>query len=332
MRKLGVVVGARQIDNLDDSPLVSLAHESASDRLTTTDPGEFEKDIAAEADRTSITWLTRELEALRAQDEELLRQAARYAAEVGKLDKQLRLAAQIQRDLLPDPLPTMKGVAIHVLYRPAEHVSGDVYNVQKMDETHLALTLADATGHGVPAALLSVFVKQVLRCKQIESGGGLVGPADLLQRLNDELVETRLTNNEFVAIDYAVYDGSRRQLEWVRGGAPFPILIRPGAGPTLIRSGGTLIGATDAPTLETVRLDLHVGDTVLFYTDGLDNLLLERRGEASPREFTRTAWFERLGHTPITEAFSEISAMLDEPNTPGNPIDDVTLLAIEVTG
>lgn len=283
--------------------------------------------------QATVRWLSRELETLRAQDQALLQQTARYAGAIAQINEQLRQASQIQRDLLPDPLPRVQGARCRVLYRPADRVSGDIYNVERLDETHLALTLADATGHGVPAALLSAFVKQAVRGTADRDGRQvLIPPVEVVGRLNRELVDTNLSNAEFVAIAYAVYDGESRRLTWVRGGIPFPILVRPGEAPTPIHSDGTVIGAVDAPPLESVELDLRPGDAVVFYTDGLESLLLGSEPGPTPIDITGTPWFQSLIDTPIAEAFDRINGMLDEWSPTESQLDDVTLLAIEVTG
>ena len=73
-----------------------------------------------------------------------------------KLDEELRLAARIQCEFLPQEFPTMAGVGFDVLYRPAGYVSGDTYDVQQIDDRLVAFYVADAVGHGVPAALLTM--------------------------------------------------------------------------------------------------------------------------------------------------------------------------------
>src|SRR5688572_9036270 len=70
-----------------------------------------------------------------------------------RLDEELRLAARIQQDFLPKMLPQVGPVHFHTLFRPAGYVSGDLYDVTRLDERHVGFYIADAVGHGVPAAL-----------------------------------------------------------------------------------------------------------------------------------------------------------------------------------
>jgi len=268
--------------------------------------------------------------------DELRRRGAVLSAGFQHLDQQMRLASQVQRDMLPRPMPEIAGARVHTLFRPADHVSGDIYNVSRLDETRVALSVADATGHGVAAALLTVFIKQSLRGKEIYGGSyRLVPPIEALERLNLDLVETNLSEGQFVTVVYAVFDETSRRLTWSRGGAPYPTLIRPGQAPRPIQSRGPLVGAFAETKFDEVHVDLEPGDTVLFHTDGLESLLLERDsggGAGSPThcDFADTRWFQELGWRPITTSLAEISDLLDHTSPSDWPVDDVTLLAIGV--
>src|SRR5947207_11229487 len=88
-----------------------------------------------------------------------------------RLDEELRLAARVQQDFLPKSLPSVGDVRFQYLFRPAGHVSGDLYDVMRLDETHVGFYMADAVGHGMPAALLTMFLKQALTTKEIFPGG-----------------------------------------------------------------------------------------------------------------------------------------------------------------
>jgi hypothetical protein len=83
---------------------------------------------------------------------------------------QLRLASQVQRGFLPGALPELPGLRFDVLFRPVDYVSGDIYDVHRLDEEHVAIAVADASGHGIPAALLTVYIKRALRGKEITGG------------------------------------------------------------------------------------------------------------------------------------------------------------------
>src|SRR5262249_22012829 len=84
-----------------------------------------------------------------------------------QLDQELALAGRIQRSLLPQALPDMPSVRFAVYYRPCGQVGGDSYDAFRLDEHHVGFYVADAMGHGVPASLLTVFVKKGVRAQEI---------------------------------------------------------------------------------------------------------------------------------------------------------------------
>ena len=247
-------------------------------------------------------------------------------------DEQLRLASQVQRDLLPSSLDRYEGLHIEALYRPADCVSGDIYDVARLDETRVAISVADVTGHGLPAALLTMFVKRSFKGKEIHNGSyRVLTPHEILSRLNADLLETNLSQCQFVTALYSVYDRSTRILEYVRGGAPYPILIRPDHPPEQIQSGGRLLGAVEDHDLETVRLQLSPGDIVLMFTDGLEALLLRRKGDNPYDTISETPWFQHLGERTIRDSLRELVTMLRLADPQSWPTDDLTLLAVTVT-
>src|SRR4051812_16087294 len=122
-----------------------------------------------------------------------------------RLDEELRLAARIQQDFLPKFLPQVGPVHFHTLFRPAGYVSGDLYDVMRLDEDHVGFFVCDAVGHGMPAALLTMFIKRALVTKEIyNSGYRLLDPCETLKRLNDALVEQNLSQATYATAMYGI--------------------------------------------------------------------------------------------------------------------------------
>src|SRR5690349_4883166 len=82
-----------------------------------------------------------------------------------RVDEEMRLAARLQQDFLPKEFPDAGPIQFHSLFRPAGYVSGDLYDVMRLDDEHIGFYMADAVGHGVPAALLAMFLKHALQTK-----------------------------------------------------------------------------------------------------------------------------------------------------------------------
>ncbi|HEY3242944.1 MAG TPA: PP2C family protein-serine/threonine phosphatase [Phycisphaerae bacterium] len=276
--------------------------------------------------------LQERLDALDSELDELRRRDDAWTLSFQQLDQQLRLASQVQRDLLPQRPPEIRAGRIHTLFHPAEHVSGDIYNLARLDESTVCLALADATGHGIAAALLTVFIKQGLRGKETYDGCyRILSPADVLERLNVDLLETNLSDGQFVTAVYAVFDEQERTLTWGRAGAPHPILVRRGAEPRLLSSAGTLLGAVANSKYETASMVMRPGDTVLLYTDGLEALLVPKQSRHHPRGLQGTPWFAELGERPIEKSLDEIRTRLTTLDPHDWPVDDVTVVALSMT-
>ncbi len=256
----------------------------------------------------------------------------RVGARLEQFDEQLRLASHVQRDLLPDPMPSSLTACFHALFLPADHVSGDIYDVVRLDEAHLAISLADATGHGMPAALLTVLIKRLFRGKVIENDNyRILEPDEVLANMNREMLEMNLSHCQFVTGSHAIYNERTRRLRWSRGGLPHPILAPADAPPAFARSTGVLLGAVESPIFDVAEATLNPGDKLYFYTDGLEALLCRRRAGENPFDLSTTAWFNTLrGRSPM-EALAEIAETRSTLRHDAWPCDDITVVCIECT-
>jgi len=295
---------------------VGLRRESASDYdIGVADP-------SAVLDR--LTVLQSEVDRLR--QRELAQQAA-----IRRLDEELRSAGVVQRELLPRELPEARGLNVHIVYEPADVLSGDSYDAVRLSAAHVAFSVTDVTGHGASAALLSVFVKRSLRGFDDlpKASTQPIDPSDVLLRVHRDLLGLQLPNCQFVAGLYAVYDEQRRAIRIARGGLPPPILVRRGR-PRLLASDGPLLGAVDEPRFETIELALEPGDALVFYTDGLDHALCDPTGATAAVDLESTDWYRSLGAGPLDE---HLAALRRAPAALGpatHRVDDLTVLAMVV--
>ncbi|MCP4248857.1 MAG: SpoIIE family protein phosphatase [bacterium] len=280
---------------------------------------------------TAMCAFQRPLNQLRTELEQLRNRERLHSRTLQEHDEQMRQAAQIQRDLLPDPLPEIRGASLHTLYLPADRVSGDVYDVVRVDGSHVALSLTDATGHGLPAALLTMFIRRALlgQTPGVEART-IRPPEEVLADLNRDVLQADLSQCQFLTGCYGVYEESTRRLRWARGGCPYPILIRPGEPPRQLASEGRLIGVFQQGEFESMELTLQTGDVVVFHTDGLDGLLLHDRGRRVCDDISETTWYQRLAEGPIAERLQDIAHRADNTLRSHWPVDDLTVLALEV--
>jgi sigma-B regulation protein RsbU (phosphoserine phosphatase) len=250
---------------------------------------------------------------------------------VRSLDDQLHQAAAVQRDLLCSAPPRVEGLDIQTLYRPAQSVSGDVYDVTRLDDVHVAISLADVTGHGLPAALLTAYVKRGLRGAETLSGQThRLEPDDVLARLNLDILEARLDDCQFATAIHAVYNERSRVIRWARGGAPYPILGRRGEAPRHIKSEGPIVGVIPEARFDVVETRLRPGDTLVLHTDGLDALLLNKLSGLGPCDLPKTDWFQSLGSRPTKQLVDDLEGRLAAMKPDAWEADDLSAVILHV--
>ncbi len=130
---------------------------------------------------------------------------------------------------MPSTLPKVSDLAFRVFFRPAGYVSGDIYDISKLDEHHVGVFLADAVGHGVPAALMTMFIKRSLFTKEIDralpNGYRLVQPSETLAKLNQDLLDQQTGQVRFATACYALIDCRTHKVCMARAGHPPAILL-----------------------------------------------------------------------------------------------------------
>jgi serine phosphatase RsbU (regulator of sigma subunit) len=178
-------------------------------------------------------------------------------------EQELRLARSIQRASLPREVPTLEGWQISPFYRPAREVGGDFYDFFELEDGRLGLVVGDATGHGVPAALVMASARSMLRAVAQASDS----PGDVLRRVNDPLA-TDIPPNMFVTCFYAILDPESGSLTYANAGHDLPYLYRNSAAEEL-RARGMPLGLMPGMGYEEKQTILEAGEAALLYSDGL---------------------------------------------------------------
>jgi sigma-B regulation protein RsbU (phosphoserine phosphatase) len=278
-------------------------------------------DAQIESLQREITALKDEINMLRRKDETLNFHMVR-------LDEEMRLAAKLQQDFLPRSLPQVGPVHFHTLFRPAGYVSGDLYDVMRLDEQHVGFFVADAVGHGMPAALLTMFIKRALVTKQIIPGGyRLLPPGETMARLNDALVEQDLTQATFATALYGFINTQTLTITFARSGHPSPLLLGASGDFRTIDADGGLLGIFPNEQYAQATLQLAPGDRFLIYSDGLEVAFSD--DEIVDTQRWRRELLKRRALT--SEALlTDFAAHLDAENGSLAPKDDVTMILLEV--
>ena len=180
-----------------------------------------------------------------------------------RIEQELQLARSIQQASLPKEVPSLQGWHINPHYHPAREVGGDFYDFHLLSENRLGVVVGDATGKGVPAALVMASARSMLRALAQASNS----PGEVLSRVNDALV-TDIPPNMFVTCFYAILDPKYGTLEYANAGHDLPYLWRGGDAHEL-RATGMPLGLMPGMSYEQKEIELDSGQGVFFYSDGL---------------------------------------------------------------
>ena len=269
-----------------------------------------------------------ELDSLKAEINFLRRRDETLNFYMNRLDEELRLAARLQQDFLPRTLPQVGPLRFHTLFRPAGYVSGDLYDVFRLDESHVGFYMADAVGHGMPAALLTMFIKNALVTKQISAEGyRLLDPGEALARLNDKLVDQNLTQATFATAVYGSINAKTLVCRFARAGHPFPLLMRGDGSVLNLQSDGGLLGIFPNDVYEDRQIQLRAGDRLFIYTDGIEVAF------ADDHALNTQQWRVELEHRremPVERVLLELSENLDRETGSLAPKDDLSIVVAEV--
>lgn len=253
--------------------------------------------------------------------------------EINRMHDEMQLAAMVQQELLPRSLPTVHGVSLGVMWRPANYVSGDIYDVIRLDEDHIGVFLADAVGHGVPAALLTMVIARALTTKEVTGNRyRLVPPGEALARLNQDMIRRKGDNTRFATAVYALIDCRSRTVRLAGAGHPAPLLLRAGQPMRELATPGGLLGVFEDEAFPEIELELHRDDRLLIYSDGFEVAFPDEQAESSERRLPTKRFIDEFARliehdTPT----GMVSAMAERVNAqPGSlhQVDDLTLICL----
>ncbi len=239
-------------------------------------------------------------------------------------DQELILARKIQASFLPKTFPQRAGISFGAITAVSGRVGGDTFDVLELDRDHLGFYIADAMGHGVPAGLLTIYVKKGIQ--PVESVGNSIvlrTPGTVLKLLNLDLMNQNVEANPFISMQYFVLNTETLILDSARGGHPPTLLIR-NQQFQAIDPDGALLGVFD-DVYETKRTQLQPGDKLIMFTDGIDAVTYRdhRVGEPSFQ-----AAVLDLCHLPIQEMLRALYKTLFPKQVHE---DDLTLLGVEIS-
>jgi len=244
------------------------------------------------------------------------------------LAEQLRMAGLVQRDFLPAQLPHTNEAKWAAVFEPAEWVSGDIYDIVRLDEQHIGFYVADAVGHSMPAALLTIFLKQALVMKEtVETNYRIFSPAQVMRSLNMKMAAQKLSGYQFATCCYCLLNRKTLQMTFARAGHPYPVLLRPNQPPQQLEVRGALLGIFEQAEFAQQTIQLHPGDKILLYSDGMDPFM----GQFDDSKgFQFSEKFLELKDLSITEMFEQLNNLVKSEQISPYEVDDITAVGVEI--
>lgn len=236
--------------------------------------------------------------------------------------KDLDEARRIQNGLLPAEIPDIAGLRIATLWRPAQAVGGDYFDVLKLNQGGLAVCIADVCGKGIPAAMMMSNLQATVRAY----ASGRMSPREVCEKVNRMMCANTLAHT-FVSFFYAVIEADRKRLTCCNAGHNPPILSgRNGSVRTLDR-GGAILGVFSDWRYEEEDVHLDAGDRMLMYTDGVTECRNAEGEEFGERRLIDLA--VRMRHSGPVELTDALLRNVTQFSN-GNFEDDLTVLAVGV--
>ncbi|MCH8558507.1 MAG: SpoIIE family protein phosphatase [Balneolia bacterium] len=235
--------------------------------------------------------------------------------------RELELAANIQKKMLPASAPKLEGYAVSGKNVTAQEIGGDYFDYIQMNEHRWALCLGDISGKGLPASLLMANLHAILRGQAFH----LVNPGDILKHANSQLFQSTSTD-KFATLFLAIADTSSNTVHYSSAGHDYPILIRKDGSYERLELGGLPLGMLDGMNYDEGFIELHSGDVLFVFSDGVTdtkNIYDEMFGEArliellqelvksneTPENLIQTVMESCISHCGKASLFDDVTAV-----------------------
>jgi len=180
-----------------------------------------------------------------------------------RMDREMKIAREIQIQLMPEEVPTIDPLNIAVTFRPVATLGGDLYDFIRFDDGRLAIVVGDVAGKGAPAALYAALSSGIIRTRATRK----YPPGQMLELVNKTLY-SRPIESQYCCLTYAIYEPKTRRIIIANSGLPYPLLVRKGA-PKFLELAGIPVGLFPDSQYQEQELQLESGDVLAFYSDGL---------------------------------------------------------------
>lgn len=241
-----------------------------------------------------------------------------------RLQEEINMARQIQLDLLPSNPPALPCGRIFSTSTPSRTVGGDFYDFLPMPDGRIGMVIADASGKGMPAALLIAQMQAIIR-NEVSNGNPI---SSMLKRANQQITEAT-SAEKYVTLFYAELDPQSRQLRYANAGHNWPILVRANGTVEQLKVGGPIIGAFPFMEYESAALALSEGDVLFMFTDGLSEAMDSEEREYGEERIARIV--RNYRHLNPDDLVKRVLADVRAYDPTDPPRDDTTIVALKLT-
>ena len=279
-----------------------------------------------DADRASIEELTRKNAELAHAYQEL-KAAQAEVVKKERLERELEIAGEVQRSLLPSRFPETPSYSYAAHNVPARHVGGDLYDVIQVDDNHVGLLMADVSDKSVHAALIMA----VTRTLYLAHARRSLSPAVVSQAVHLGLLEVSSTDDMFVTAFYGVLDLRSGRLRYIRAGQDCPLIYHAAGGPpTTLDADGRFLGMLTDLALEEREIWLEAGDVLVAYSDGVTDAMNEQNEAYGLKRLTD--FLSGLRGASADEICGAIFADVFKFRGEAAAFDDITALVMRCQG
>lgn len=239
-----------------------------------------------------------------------------------RLEKELAVAEEIQRMLLPQCLPSIPGLEIAAFNRPSRQVGGDYYDFLPLHNDRLGLAIGDVVGKGIPGALLMSNLQAAFRAYAMQE----IPPREVVARINNHLVATTAAE-KFVTFLYGILDVRRRQFMYTNGGHNYPLLVRD-TGIQVLDKVDLVTGVRRDHKYRQETIKLNSGELLVFYTDGITEAHGSSHELYGEQRFQET--LQRHRQLPVAEIINRVYEDVVAHCGNTNLVDDFTLIVARI--
>ncbi|UCG62796.1 MAG: SpoIIE family protein phosphatase [Candidatus Zixiibacteriota bacterium] len=240
-----------------------------------------------------------------------------------RLQEEVTMARQIQLDLLPSKPPELVCAKISAHSTPSRTVGGDFFDFLTIDNNRVGIVIADASGKGMPAALMIAQTQAILR-SEVCNGN----PIDIVLKNMNQLIADSSSAEKYVTLFYGEFDTVSGRFCYSNAGHNYPILARANGSLELLTAGGPVIGALPQMVYQSATVQLEKDDVLFFFTDGLSEAMNEIEEEYTEERVRRYVQDHR-SEEPQALIDMILKDMRDfDPTYP--PRDDTTIVALKI--